>query len=306
MITINKEVLEGIDLDLCQLMLNDIGAYVFVKDVNKRYVYANELAEELFKDHFGSIIGLADNELFDLSVSSDMQRNDDKVLKFGVHIKETEVNIIKATGEKRVYISVKKPIYNINNDIVGLLGVSTDITEQHTLQQELKRQATTDYLTGLYNRRFFFELTEKSFSESIRHKRPLSLIMIDIDFFKKINDKYGHPIGDIIIEFVATKAGSLLRKEDAIARVGGEEFAILLPSTDINAAELIAKKIRTSIDESSIEGEWKGFIEPKVSVGVSIISPEDKEFYSLYNRADKALYQAKKDGRNTVRIMTNE
>jgi len=306
MITINKEILEGINLDLCQLMLNDIGAYVFVKDLNKKYLYANQLTEELFKDSFDSIIGLKDDELFDIYYTSDIKRNDDNVLKFGAHIEETEIGTIKATGENRVYLSVKKPIYNINNEIVGLYGVSTDITEQHRLQQKLKTQATTDYLTGLYNRRFFFDLTEKSFSESIRHKRPLSMIMIDIDFFKKINDQYGHPIGDIIIKFVATKGGSLLRKEDAIARVGGEEFAILLPSTDLDAAQLIAEKIRVSIDTSSIEGEWDGLIEPKISVGVSTITPEDKEFYALYNRADKALYLAKKGGRNRVCIITDE
>jgi len=306
MITINKEILEGIDLDLCQLMLNDIGAYVFVKDLNNRYIYANQLTEELFKDHFDSIIGLADNDLFDFTISSDIKRNDDKVLKFGAHIKVTEVNIIKATGEKRVYLSVKKPIYNINNDIVGLLGVSTDITEQHTLQQELKIQATTDYLTGLYNRRFFFELTEKSFSESVRHGHSLSLIMIDIDLFKKINDKYGHPVGDVIIKFVATKARSLLRKEDVIARIGGEEFAVLLPSTDLKSAQYIAEKIRSSICSSTVCGEWIGSIEPKVSVGVSTISQNDTELYALYKRADKALYQAKKGGRNRVCVIKNE
>ena len=302
MITINKDVLEGMDLDLCQLMLNDIGAYIFVKDVNKRYIYANQLTEDLFKDNFKSIIGLTDDELFDLTNSSDIKHNDDKVLNSGIHIKETEVNIIKATGEKRVYLSVKKPIYNIHNDIVGLVGVSTDITEQYILQQELKIQATTDYLTGLYNRRFFFELTTKSFSESTRHKRPLSLIMIDIDFFKKINDQYGHPVGDIIIKFVATKASYLLRKEDVIARVGGEEFAILLPSTDIEAAQFIAEKIRLSICSSSVGGEWIGSIEPKISIGVSMILPEDEEFYAVYRRADKALYQAKRSGRNKVCI----
>lgn len=303
MITINQEKLKGINLDLCRLMLNGIGAYVFVKDSNKRYLYANQLTEELFKDSFDSIIGLTDDELFDTYYASDIKRNDDNVLKFGAHTEETEISTIKATGDTRVYLSVKKPIYNINNEIVGLYGVSTDITEQHSLQQKLKTQATTDYLTGLYNRRFFFNLTEKSFSESTRHKRPLSMIMIDIDLFKKINDQYGHPTGDIVIQFVAIKASSLLRKEDVIARVGGEEFAILLPSTDLNAAHVIAEKIRAAIDASSIEGKWDGLIKPKISVGVSTITPEDKEFYTLYNRADKALYQAKKDGRNKVCMM---
>jgi len=297
---LNKEILEGIDLDLCQLMLDNVGAYVFVKDINKKYLYANQLVHELFAEYFDTIIGLTDDKLFDFTVSSDIKCNDDKVLKFGAHIKETEVNVLKATGEKRVYLSVKKPIYNVDHEIIGLLGVSTDITEQHKIQQELHVQASIDHLTGLYNRRFFFELAEKSFSESVRHQRSLSLIMIDIDFFKKINDIYGHPVGDVIIKFVAAKASSLLRKEDAIARIGGEEFAILLPSTDIDAAKLIAQKIQNTIASSSIEGDWEGVIEPKVSVGVSTMLLVDKEFYSLYKRADKGLYQAKESGRDKV------
>lgn len=297
---LNKDILEGIDLDLCQLMLDNVGAYVFVKDVNKKYLYANKLVQELFAEYFETIIGLTDEQLFDFAVSTDIQCNDDKVLKFGSHIKETEVNILKATGEKRVYLSVKKPIYNAKHEIIGLLGVSTDITAQHKIQQELHVQASVDYLTGLYNRRFFFELADKSFSESVRHQRSLSLIMIDIDYFKKINDVYGHPVGDVIIKFVAAKADSLIRREDAIARIGGEEFAILLPSTDLEAAKVIAKKIQNTIASSSIEGDWEGVIDPKVSIGVSTMLAEDKEFYNLYKRADKGLYKAKESGRDKV------
>jgi diguanylate cyclase (GGDEF)-like protein/PAS domain S-box-containing protein len=299
MITIEGDILK-VDLKLCKLVLNGVGTYVFVKDIDKKYIYANQLVEELFKDRFDSVIGHTDDELFDLVTSSDIQKNDDEVLEFGQSIKEKEINIIKSTGEKKVYLSVKEPIYNQHKKIVGIMGVSTDISELHTLQSELKVQASTDSLTGLYNRRFFFDLARKTFSESKRHNKPLSIIMFDIDLFKKINDKYGHPIGDIIIQFIANQARSLLREEDIIARVGGEEFTILLPNTTIESANLIAEKIRLHIDLQHVTGKWIGMVEPKISLGVSSYTDEDSEFDEMYTRSDKALYKAKYSGRNKV------
>ena len=299
MITIEGDILK-VDLKLCKLVLNGVGTYVFVKDIDKKYIYANQLVEELFKDRFDSVIGHTDDELFDLVTSSDIQKNDDEVLEFGQSIKEKEINIIKSTGEKKVYLSVKEPIYNQHKKIVGIMGVSTDISELHTLQSELKVQASTDSLTGLYNRRFFFDLARKTFSESKRHNKPLSIIMFDIDLFKKINDKYGHPIGDIIIQFIANQARSLLREEDIIARVGGEEFTILLPNTTIESASLIAEKIRLHIDLQHVTGKWIGMVEPKISLGVSSYTDEDSEFHEMYTRSDKALYKAKYSGRNKV------
>jgi len=297
MITIKKDILEA-DFELAQLALNNIGAYVSIKDRDKKYIFANRKLEALFEDDFDSIIGFVDNELFDFSDYSDIVENDDRVLDFGDCVESTEVIIIKFTGEKRVYLSSKQPIFNISKEVVGVLCVSTDITEIHQIQNELEIEATTDPLTGLFNRRFFFNLADKFLSESIRHSKPLSLIMLDIDFFKEINDRYGHPIGDQVIQFIAAKTQSVLRKEDILARVGGEEYLILLPNTNGKAAQLIAEKIRFFIDSDSITGDWSGTIFPKISLGVATYTKGDVEFHEIYVRSDKALYQAKHTGRN--------
>jgi len=302
MITIKKDVLEA-DLELCQLALNCIGTYVSIKGRDKKYIYANRKLEALFEDDLDSIIGCVDNQLFDFTVHSDIVKSDERVLCFGEIIESKETIIIKSTGEKRVCLSSKQPIFNIDNKIVGVLCVSTDITEMYFTQKQLEIEATTDSLTGLFNRRFFFTLADKYLSESIRHNKSLSLIMLDIDLFKEINDKYGHPIGDQVIQFIASKAKSLLRKEDIIARVGGEEFLVLLPNTSGKAAELIAEKIRSFIDSQSISGAWPGVIYPKISLGVSTYIEGDFDFHEIYIRSDKALYQAKLTGRNKSCIL---
>ena len=299
MITIKKDVLEA-DSDLCQLVLNGFGAYVSIKDVNKKYIYANQKLEALFKSDFDSIVGCTDCQLFDSSDCSDAISSDNRVLDFGDTLEDTEVINIKSTGEKRVYLSSKQPIFNTKKEVVGVLCVSTDITQIYFNQKQLEIEATTDPLTGLFNRRFFFKLADKYLSESIRHSKPLSLIMLDIDLFKEINDKYGHPIGDQVIQFVASKTKSLLRKEDVIARVGGEEYLVLLPNTSGQAAELIAEKIRSFIDSQYLSGNWSEIIYPKISLGVSTYTEGDQEFGEIYVRADKALYQAKLSGRNKI------
>jgi diguanylate cyclase (GGDEF)-like protein len=299
MITIEKDKLEA-SLELSQLVLNHMGAYVSVKDRDKKYLYANQKLTALFTEKFDSILGLTDCELFDFSIYSDVIDSDERVLNFGDYIEKKEVNIIKLTDEKKVYLSSKQPIYNNQQEIVGVLCVSTDITESHYLQKKLEIEATTDPLTGLFNRRLFFKLADQFLSESIRHNKYLSLIMLDIDLFKDINDEYGHLIGDKIIQFVASTAKSLLRKEDIIARIGGEEYVVLLPNTHGEAAQVIAEKIRLSIDSSCITGDWLGGIKPKISLGVSTYTEGDSEFYEIYSRSDKALYQAKSSGRNKI------
>jgi diguanylate cyclase (GGDEF)-like protein len=288
------------DLQLCKNALMEIGVYIYVKDIDRKYIYANQLTENLFQDSFNTIIGNTDDDLFDSVALTDIKKIDDKVFNLATEYKVKELVIVKSSGEHLLFLSVKTPIFNTNMKVVGLIGVSTDITEIHSLQKELEKQANTDSLTGLLNRRSFFKFADKYISESIRHDRHLSLIMIDIDLFKSVNDLYGHPVGDIIIQFISSQTSKYLRKEDLFARVGGEEFAILLPNTDIKSAQLVAEKIRNHVDSQIVEGEWIGTIEPKISLGVSTYTKIDTEFYEIYSRSDKALYKAKLAGRNRV------
>lgn len=296
MIILKKEKIEA-DLELCQLVLNRFGAYVSIKDRNKKYVYVNRKLATLLGIELDSIVGSSDGQLFDYNTSHD---SDNCVLEFGDYVEDKEVIIIKSTGEQRVFLSSKQPIFNVNKRIVGVLCVSTDITEMYSMQKKLEVEATTDPLTGLFNRRFLFTLGSKYLSESMRYNKPLSLIMLDIDFFKEINDKYGHPVGDLVIQFIASTTKNLLREEDVLARIGGEEYLVLLPNTSAKSAGFIAEKIRSFMDKQAIKGDWAGEILPKLSLGISSYEKGDFDFNQIYGRADKALYQAKLSGRNKI------
>ncbi|HEX9982933.1 MAG TPA: diguanylate cyclase [Thermoanaerobaculia bacterium] len=175
------------------------------------------------------------------------------------------------------------------------------------LQQELletnKRLellSITDGLTKLHNHRYFQDELARAFEESQRYQRPLSLAMIDIDFFKKVNDTYGHAAGDDVLKAVARLYHDSVRSTDLVARYGGEEFAVMMPETNLNDGIAFAEKIRKLIEESTIETQ-AGPLQATVSIGVASVPhtriPTSKE---LIVAADKALYRAKRNGRNQV------
>ncbi len=163
---------------------------------------------------------------------------------------------------------------------------------------QLKRQALKDFLTGLFNRRYFDEILRWEIEFSKRYKHPLSIILFDIDDFKCINDKYGHQFGDQVLKVIAELTKKHIRSSDVPARYGGEEFIILLPETDLKGAVKVAEKLRHIIETSPIDG-----VKITASFGVTELLDGDT-LDSLIERADKALYQAKRQGKNKVVYLT--
>lgn len=188
------------------------------------------------------------------------------------------------------------PLRSEDNSISGIFLIVQDVTELATYEQKLVEMNTKDALTGIYNRRFLESRLKEECERQHRYSRPLSLIMIDIDFFKKVNDTYGHQAGDLILQSVAAKATSVIRKTDFLARYGGEEFCCLLPETNADAAETVAECLRTHIEEMESSFE-NNSIKVTISLGISGFVNEDSPD-TLLKRADDALYQAKHTGRN--------
>ena len=215
----------------------------------------------------------------------------------GNHEKAFEVQGIHKSG-RSIYLEVrgKETLFQGRTAKVSAIR---DITERKKSVEELKRFATMDSLTNVFNRRHFMELGEAEFTRSRRYERPLSLLMMDIDYFKKVNDMYGHATGDKILTIMTKACKDVLRRSDVIGRLGGEEFSVVLPETPLDTAIAVAEKLRSSISKITVvEGNKK--IRFSVSIGVTSFISGDKGLDKLLSRADRALYEAKNNGRNQV------
>ncbi|MBB6443967.1 diguanylate cyclase [Bacillus benzoevorans] len=181
---------------------------------------------------------------------------------------------------------------------IKLLQLTKNLQEQN---EELNELAITDELTSLYNRHYIDQIIENEMSRSDRYNEPLSMILIDLDFFKRVNDTWGHPTGDEVLKHTAEITKNNIRKSDIIARMGGEEFAIFLPHCTIAGALVVAEKIRKLLE--STEHPIAGVV--TASFGVAE-RRKNESFYSWYKRVDEALYRAKEGGRNRVVSADNQ
>lgn len=187
----------------------------------------------------------------------------------------------------------------LNDQIVDI----TRQLEKKNLQlsealKTIKKITNTDPLTGILNRRAFHKILKREISFARRHSLPLSFVMIDIDHFKRINDTYGHEMGDRILKRFARIIIKSIRHEDIFARFGGEEFILLLPNTDINSAFSVCERIRQKIEKTKFKG-----IKERItaSFGITELLQQDKEL-DVLKRADEALYEAKRKGRNRCEV----
>ena len=189
-----------------------------------------------------------------------------------------------------------------NKEALEMLASHSAIAlENARLFNEIREMAMTDSLTHIYNRRKFYELAEAEFSRAMRYKHPLSVIMMDIDKFKHINDTYGHSAGDHILEKIAEICSSSMRSIDILARYGGEEFVAMLPETTVSEAQLMAERLRLLIARSPIKyGET--VIHATLSFGVVELEEDCKNIEDLMERSDQAMYASKNSGRNRVSV----
>jgi diguanylate cyclase (GGDEF)-like protein len=181
----------------------------------------------------------------------------------------------------------------------GRMLTYCDITDLIRNAEQLEKLATSDSLTGLYNRRHFLACAEAEWSRFQRYHRPLSVLMLDIDHFKSVNDRYGHAVGDETINAVAQACLAGKRKPDIVGRIGGEEFAVLLPETALSHAALVADRIRKTIADHTLTTHNVNF-KVTASIGLAEASVSMPGLDALMRVADEALYQAKANGRNCV------
>ncbi|NJD38589.1 MAG: GGDEF domain-containing protein [Geobacter sp.] len=228
-------------------------------------------------------------------------RRDFRFFDAGQDVPDHEVEI-----EGRIYLVSVKPVRDSSGYAIGEMVALTDITGNKQIERELaeaNRQlqylASHDSLTGVLNARTFYEVGDRMMSVARRENKPFSVLFIDIDHFKRVNDTYGHDAGDTVLKAVSAcmKQGS--RESDVIGRVGGEEFSIFLPETDHDGALLVAEKLRIRIEElmPAIAGKP---LQVTASIGVASSMKHHKSIADIQRDADHAMYHAKKEGRNRV------
>lgn len=283
-------------------VINHAGDPIFVKDAQSRIILAN--------DSFCSVFGLQREDVLGKTLAENVPENereqflriDKQVLTDGV--KNVTEETLTTNGSESKTIITTKTRYTDGNGTHFLIGVISDITERKLLEQQLREKANTDYLTNLNTRRHFMDLAELELNRLARYDSPLSFMVLDIDFFKRINDVYGHQSGDIVIMQFAEVCQSILRSADIMGRVGGEEFAVMLPETSIDQAKEVAERLREAVENMRLVLEDHALpIKVTVSIGLVSFTSKDKTLEGLLKLADQALYQAKNSGRNRVCVL---
>lgn len=189
-----------------------------------------------------------------------------------------------------------------SGELVGFVEVIQDVTESKQREERLYQRATRDPMTGIANRGHFYEMGAQEIERARRFSEPLSLVLLDIDRFKGINDKYGHEIGDRVIVALTKTCSAHLRSIDLLGRVGGEEFAILMPRANKEPATEMAQRLRLLVSEQRVPVNGGREISFTVSLGLSSLRHTTRDIAELMRNADSALYRAKREGRNRLEI----
>jgi diguanylate cyclase (GGDEF)-like protein/PAS domain S-box-containing protein len=212
-----------------------------------------------------------------------------------------ELTLADQVGMARALMISKSRLRLGDGSAHGIVAVATDITERKGLERELRRLATTDPLTGAFNRRHFLAAAAQEVERSVRYGSPMAVLMLDIDHFKVINDTYGHALGDEVLKRTVEVCRAGLRDVDVFARFGGEEFVVLLPETPLAGALGLAERLRRAVAEMAVPLA-QGDLRITVSVGVADRQGEEIGLDHLLGRADHALYRAKLGGRDRVEV----
>jgi diguanylate cyclase (GGDEF)-like protein len=205
------------------------------------------------------------------------------------------------TRETQVFLTVKIPLRYEDGTIYALCGISTDITERKDIEEHMQHMAQYDALTHLPNRALFNDRLHQAIAAAQRNKARLALMFIDLDKFKPVNDTYGHGVGDLLLKEVALRIQDCLRESDTAARIGGDEFVILLPAIETQQdASKVGEKILHALNQPfALAGHTLNI---SGSIGVAVYPEHGKDEKLLVKSADIAMYHAKKNGRNNVKM----
>lgn len=277
--------------ELFRLLASVSPVGIFLRQ-GERLVYANEALSDITGYSIEELLALED--LLSLIHPKDRQKVKQVMLKrdMGIKgVKRYEVRIKRKNG-KVVWVQISSETVHYKSVPAGV-GVVMDITDRKLTENRLKKLALYDRLTGVYNRYALEEFLKKEVAKTCRYKMPLSLLFIDVDNFKQINDTYGHQTGDRVLKHLARLFKNNIRKTDILGRWGGEEFLLIMPSG--TSAVAVAEKLRRIVEETVFDGK----IKITVSIGITTCREGDT-VDTILRKVDTALYKAKSEGKNRV------
>ncbi len=306
----NRIVMEA---EISNLIMNQVfnasNDGIWAVDRSYRVIRVNKKLLDLLEKPAGEVVGSMCYELFSEAGYGLEKCPMEKILN-GEPMVEQEITLTLKSGKSIPFMVTSTPLSGLDRSTIGLVETFADITERKHAEEvlqlanrELERLATEDSLTKLSNRRRFDEYLEMEWQRQAQANNQISLIMSDVDFFKKYNDQYGHQAGDACLKSVADAIRKKVgRPGDLIARYGGEEFAIVMPETDIKNARQVAENIRQELTKQRIpHSQSSAAPYVTISCGVASILPRtDVPPQTLIERADQGLYHAKSQGRNCV------
>ncbi len=305
------------DGGLLATIIDSIHTGVAVVDPQGRFVHVNQAYCDIHALSSRELVGQRYIEKIAFSEEQAYLRDIHDAVFHGLNVRPHEVRVHRPDG-RDVWTEIACRLIAHGEHSFCLISVQ-DITERKQLEQGLQSLATTDSLTGIANRRHFFELSAREMKRAQRSGKRPALLMIDLDNFKELNDACGHAAGDRVLTHFAAVCQACLRETDVFGRLGGEEFAVLLPETERRKARQIADRLRESFaascadlrdgaemlparGDAATEDAKKSPGACTVSIGVAMVGPEESSVEPAMHRADEALYCAKEAGRNRVAV----
>ncbi len=291
--------------DLFQALVAKTDDIVFVIDANfdnggPSIVYVNPAFEKLFGYQANEVIGQSPNMLNGPNTDRQTRYRINRALRKGKGIR-TELLKYGKNGHGHWLDMNIVPLHDEKGNVQYFASIERDVSRYKKMERQLANMALFDSLTGALSRAAFMQHAEKEFSRAKRYHRPLSVMMIDIDHFKRVNDQYGHAAGDHVLQIFVEAIEEEIRNTDVLGRVGGEEFTLLLADTPMQAASYLAERVRERISKYPyIAGTH--LVDVTASLGVAVLTEDDEHFKEMLHRADKALYKAKHAGRNRVKL----
>lgn len=288
---------------LLQTIIYTAPIRIFWKDTQSRYLGCNLLfAKDAGKQHPSEVIGKDDFELFSHPVE---YRLDDQLVMSTRQPKLFyEEKQITPTGKEIILRTSKVPLIDDSNEVIGVLGVYEDITEAKLREAEIARLANYDTLTGLFNRNALEANLNFALNMAKRSSDTLTLMFLDLDHFKDVNDTLGHTIGDKLLIEISRRLKSLLREEDNLTRLGGDEFILILPGTDSAGAAIVANKILNTISQPVKISNNE--LHVTATIGIAFYPTDGNDLETLSKNADTAMYKAKREGKNGFCFFTQE